>query len=74
MCAPRAFEEHERELRRARGITWADLRPRLWGIVGLAVCGLAAYTILERDAPKILLVLVGALSLGALFKIMPSRG
>jgi hypothetical protein len=73
MCAPQAFEEHQRARKRAAGWSWADARPRLWGLVGLVLCGLAAYTVLERNAPKIILVLIAALSLGALFKILPAK-
>ncbi len=72
-CAPEAFAAHARGHSPAEGWTWAQWRPRFWGMLGLALCGLAAFTVLERGAPRVLLLLIAALSLAALFKIVPGN-
>lgn len=71
MCAPKAFAEHEKNQKPR--MSWSELRPRLWGVLGLVLCGLAAYTVLEQGAPKFYLVLIALLSLAAVFKVMPSK-
>jgi hypothetical protein len=73
LCAPQTFEQRERDRKRTSGISWAEARPRVWGLIGLGLCALAAYTILERGAPRIYLALVAALSLAALFRVMPAK-
>lgn len=72
-CAPAAFAAHERERAGGRGIAWRRLGPQIWGGVGLALCGLAAYTVLERGAPKYYLLIVALLALGALLKVLPEK-
>ncbi len=73
MCAPKAFDAHQKELARGAGMSWAELRPRIWGVTGLILCAVAAYTVLSNDAPRYWLVLWALMSLAAVFRIFPPK-